>query len=170
MHARPTEARRTAGPTKTVLAISSPGGHWMQLTQICRQLPQTVIYARAAARRPDDPARCDGSAERAHWLPDANKDRPLALMQCLNHVARLVWRTRPDLVITTGAAPGCFACVLASLTGRRAIFIDSIANAERLSLSARLCAALGVEVVTQWPGLQDGKGVTYRGSVLGELQ
>ena len=44
-------------------------------------------------------------------------------------------RLRPDVVITTGAAPGYFAVRIGKLLGARVVWVDSIANAEELSLS-----------------------------------
>lgn len=164
------DVEATAFRAPRVLAISSPGGHWMQLTSICRSLAPDVVYARADRASDGRFLTGRGTAADAYLLPDANKDQPVQVVRCLEQVVRLLRRSRPDLVVSTGAAPGCLACVFAALTGRRAVFIDSIANAERLSLSARICAALGVEVVTQWPNLDGRRGVTYRGSVLGELQ
>ncbi len=43
--------------------------------------------------------------------------------------AKLVWlllKERPDIVITTGAAPGYFCLRLGKLLGARTIWIDSI--------------------------------------------
>lgn len=44
---------------------------------------------------------------------------------------------RPDIVISTGAAPGFFALLFGKLLGARTIWIDSIANAEQLSVSGQ---------------------------------
>jgi hypothetical protein len=59
-------------------------------------------------------------------------------------LTRLTWIIicpRPDVVITTGAASGYFAVRIGKFFGARTLFLDSIANAERLSLSARMAGA-----------------------------
>jgi hypothetical protein len=52
------------------------------------------------------------------------------------------------------------------LLGARTLFIDSIANAERLSLSGHLACRHANLMLTQWPHLASNEGPQYRGSVL----
>ena len=52
------------------------------------------------------------------------------------------------------------------MLGARTLFLDSIANAEELSLSANLARRHCDLVLTQWPHLAEGDGPGYRGSVL----
>ena len=49
---------------------------------------------------------------------------------------------------------------------RRTLFLDSIANAEELSLSANLAKRHCDLVLTQWPHLAEQDGPRYRGSVV----
>ena len=67
----------------------------------------------------------------------------------------MMLRFRPDAVITTGAAPGYIALLLAKLGRCRTVWLDSIANAEEISMSAQW-----EEVSRKTPGLQ------YWGQVL----
>ncbi|MBT7541048.1 MAG: oligosaccharide biosynthesis protein Alg14, partial [Gammaproteobacteria bacterium] len=46
------------------------------------------------------------------------------------------------------------------------MFIDSIANAEQLSLSGELAVSHADVMLTQWPELSDGSAIQYYGSVL----
>ena len=43
-----------------------------------------------------------------HAVTDASREEPLLLIKSAFQLLRLVWRIRPDVVITTGAAPGLF--------------------------------------------------------------
>ena len=70
------------------------------------------------------------------------------------------------MVISTGAAPGYFAVRIGRMLGARTLFLDSIANAEELSLSANLARRHCDLVLTQWPHLAEQDGPQYRGSVL----
>lgn len=80
--------------------------------------------------------------------------------------AWIVIRERPDVVVTTGAAPGLVVLALARLLGARTVWVDSIANAERLSLSGRLAEGRADLVLTQWPELAREGGPRYLGGVL----
>ena len=52
-----------------------------------------------------------------------------------------------------GAAPGFFAISLARLVGARSVWVDSIANAEELSLSGQKATRVATLTLTQWPSL-----------------
>jgi hypothetical protein len=81
-------------------------------------------------------------------------------------VGWLLVRHRPAIVVTTGAAPGYVAARIAKYLGAKAVWIDSIANVERLSLSGE---KIGKHVdlwLTQWPHLAAPGGPQYFGSVL----
>jgi hypothetical protein len=75
-------------------------------------------------------------------------------------------RVRPDAVITTGAAPGYFAIRLGRLFGARTVWIDSIANAEEMSLSGQKVRHHADLWLTQWEHLATPDGPQYLGSVL----
>ena len=106
------------------------------------------------------------SEARLHLFPDANKDTPLRLLVCAVRLAWIVFRLRPDVVISTGAAGGFLAIRLACLIGARTMFIDSIANTRELSISARLAMGVADRVLSQWPGVAEQTGAEYRGAVI----
>jgi UDP-N-acetylglucosamine:LPS N-acetylglucosamine transferase len=103
-----------------------------------------------------------------HYVPDANKTQPLRVVALTLRIAYLLLRVNPQQVITTGAAPGCVAVLLARLLGKPVIFIDSIANADTISLSGRIACRAGVTTLTQWPHLAESRRVLYVGNVFGE--
>ncbi len=76
-------------------------------------------------------------------------------------------RFRPEAVITTGAAPGYVALRLAKLGGCRTVWLDSIANAEEISMSARLARPYADLWLTQWEELsRKTPGLEYWGQIL----
>lgn len=79
----------------------------------------------------------------------------------------LVLKFRPDVVITTGAAPGLVALQIGKLFGARTVWIDSLANAEKISLSGKLAERYADLWLTQWPHLVERyPNLTSFGSVL----
>ena len=82
---------------------------------------------------------------------------------------RILWivvKVRPDIVISTGAAPGYFAIRFGRWLGARTCWVDSIANAGQLSLSGRKVRKYATTVLSQWPEVADREDVVYAGSVL----
>jgi hypothetical protein len=69
-------------------------------------------------------------------------------------------------VITTGAAPGYFAVRIGKLLGARVVWVDSIANAEELSLSGQKAGSFVDLWLTQWPQLARECGPKHFGNVL----
>ena len=71
------------------------------------------------------------------------------------------------MVVTTGAAPGLMALVMGKLlAGSRTVWIDSIANTRRLSLSGRLAWPVADAWLTQWEHLARPGGPEHWGAVL----
>ena len=149
-----------------VVAIASSGGHWMQLRRMASAFPDDTIWVSTNA---------DHASEVApgcyRHVPDANRWNKPRLIWAAFRIALMVLLIRPTHLVTTGAAPGWFALVFARFLGARTLWIDSIANAEELSLSGSQARRWATEVWTQWPDLveePDGRraGVTNHGSVL----
>jgi UDP-N-acetylglucosamine:LPS N-acetylglucosamine transferase len=84
-------------------------------------------------------------------------------------IISILFKVRPHIVISTGAAPGFFALRIGKLLGARTIWVDSIANAEELSLSGKKVGACADLWLTQWKHLSssnDQKSPRYEGSVI----
>ena len=145
-----------------VLAVASGGGHWVQM----RRLAPAFAGAEVHYATTDVSAADQVGASRLHVYPDANKDTPYLLFICILKLAWIVLYLRPQVVISTGAAGGFLAIKLARLIGARTMFIDSIANARELSISARLSLGVADRVLSQWPRVAALTGAEYRGAVI----
>lgn len=141
-----------------ILAVASGGGHWVQLQRLAPAFDGAEVHY----------ATTDASvgADNVHVFPDASKDKPIRLILCILRLALIVLRVRPDVIVSTGAAGGILAIALGRVLGARTMFVDSIANARKLSLSARLALAVSHRVLSQWPGVARLTGAEYRGAVL----
>lgn len=107
----------------------------------------------------------EGSA-RFYVVTEANRWEKLKLVKSAAQVALVVLRERPDVVVTTGAAAGYFAVMFGRLLGSKTIWIDSIANADEVSLSGKKAAKFAHVFLTQWPDLERDGRPDYWGSVL----
>jgi hypothetical protein len=99
-------------------------------------------------------------------IPDANMWHKGRLVITAAWVLFRLVQLRPDVVVSTGAAPGYFAITLGALIGARTVWVDSIANAEKLSLSGRQAGKRAHLWLTQWAHLSSNQGPYYCGSVL----
>lgn len=146
---------------RRILAVASGGGHWHQLMLISEAFSdRNVIFATTIPGL----AEASGVAG-AYILPDCNRSEPAAVLACVREIARLVFKTRPDVVVTTGAAPGILAVVFGRLLGAKTIWIDSVANAEKISMSGRMASWLANVCLTQWEHLEGGR-IRFAGRLL----
>jgi UDP-N-acetylglucosamine:LPS N-acetylglucosamine transferase len=103
---------------------------------------------------------------RFYVVNDASRWNKMGLLRTTRSLSRIVWNERPDIVISTGAAPGYIALLLGRLLGARTIWLDSIANVEQLSMSGSWVGRCADLWLTQWPHLARPEGPHYAGSVL----
>jgi UDP-N-acetylglucosamine:LPS N-acetylglucosamine transferase len=148
--------------TLKVLAVASSGGHWIQLLRIapafanCEVVFVTVIQS----------CRSEVPKNRFYCVNDANRWNKAGLFLLAIRAAWIVAKEQPDIVVSTGAAPGYFAMLFGRLFGARTIWLDSITNIERLSMSGSLAGPYADLWLTQWPHLAKPGGPHYGGAVL----
>ena len=134
---------------RRVMLVSSSGGHWTELRRLapafdaCDRTWCSVIPEMAREVAPD----------RFLLVPDASRWNKLRLAWSALRVLFALVRVRPDVVVSTGAAPGYFAILFARLVGARSVWLDSIANAEELSMSGQKATRVATLTLTQWPEL-----------------
>ena len=147
-----------------VLAVSSGGGHWTQLTRLAPAFEgHPVLWASVHADGLPPPLALPGARYRR--LRDATRWDRWGLVVLGGQLLQLMWRERPALVVSTGAAPGLIALAWGRLFGARTVWIDSVANVDELSGCGRWARRVAHEWLTQWPHLAQAGGPAYRGSV-----
>lgn len=147
-----------------VLALSSGGGHWVQLMRLKPAFEDTEIsYATVKEGYQSDVGEAPFFV-----IPDSNRWNKLALLRTALAIFKLLLKLRPNVVISTGAAPGFFAIRIGKLLGIQTIWVDSIANVEELSLSGQKAGRHVNLWLTQWEHLAKPEGPCCFGNVLGE--
>ena len=154
---------REAQARRRVLAVSSGGGHWVQLLRVVPAMAeQDVAFVTVdASYRTQIPP-----GNRFYTVCDATRWNKVRLLRMGLKLMWILLRERPDVVISTGAAPGFFALRAGHFLGARTVWIDSIANVERLSLSGQKIGPYATLWLTQWPHLARQDGPHYAGAVL----
>lgn len=100
------------------------------------------------------------------WLPYQAPRALWIVLKNLPAVFRILWREKPDLVISTGASIAVNFCLVAKLLGIRFIYVESISRQENLSLSGKLVYWLSHQFYVQSPFLaQRHSRAMFRGYV-----
>lgn len=149
-------------PTRRkVLAVASRGGHWVQLLRLRPAFAEyDVTYVSTDA---EYKTMVEGSKFRI--VLEATRKSRLRIAALAIQMLWILIQERPQVVITTGAAPGYFAVRLGKLLGIKTLWLDSIANAEELSLSGQLASKHTNKVLTQWSHLAS-ETIEYHGAVI----
>jgi UDP-N-acetylglucosamine:LPS N-acetylglucosamine transferase len=149
--------RRTAhgsGPTGTahteVLLVASSGGHLLELLELADEYAPVTRHW-VTFDKPDARALLRGERVTFAYSPTNRHVGNLIRNACL--AVRVLLRTRPRAVITTGAGVGVPFLYAARLLGIRTIYVESLARIEQLSLTGRLVYPVVTQLFVQWPEL-----------------
>ena len=161
--ARALRARGSSAPRRRrILAISSGGGHWVELLRLRPAFEgHEVVWCTV-----DEAYRPQIGMDRFELVRDVTRWDRVGLARCAAQVLRVLWEVRPDVVVSTGALPGFFGVVLGKGLGARTAWVDSLANVEELSMSGERVGPFADLWLTQWRELARPGGPRYEGSVL----
>lgn len=144
--------------------VASSGGHFTQLNKVvsswdaCSTFWVTTTHV---------VGRSLGEAGRVYVVGECNRQHLFRVIRVLFRCIYIVLRERPDVVISSGAAVGCLMCYLGKLTGAKLVWLDSITNVERVSLSGRMVRHIADLFLVQWPELAEKyPNVEYVGAVI----
>jgi UDP-N-acetylglucosamine:LPS N-acetylglucosamine transferase len=145
-----------------VMLVASSGGHWVQLNRLAPAFKNcNKIFVTTKPKYRDNVKNY-----RFIFVPDANRwNKFLILRLALSVLIHLI-AIRPDVVVSTGAAPGFFAVFFGKKLGAKTIWLDSIANVEELSMSGRMAGKHADLWLTQWEHLAKPDGPKYLGAVV----
>jgi len=147
-----------------VLFVSSSGGHWIQLRRLETALGEGG-YKKFFISTDENHKSVVNNGTYYH-IPDASRwNKGMLLLQAFR-MLYLILRIRPDVVISTGAAPGFFALLWAKLSGSKTIWIDSIANVDEMSLSGKKVRKYADLWLTQWKHLESVNGPKCFGKII----
>jgi UDP-N-acetylglucosamine:LPS N-acetylglucosamine transferase len=146
---------------RKVLAVASGGGHWVQLQRVVPAFEgHEVVYVTI------NPAyKADVPGEKIYIVNDATRWDKIGSALLALRILFILLKERPQAVISTGAAPGCFAIILGKFLGARTVWLDSIANIEQMSMSGMMVRRYSALWLTQWEHLSKPDGPEFAGKV-----
>lgn len=92
-----------------------------------------------------------------YWLRQVNRKEwlfPIYMMENLWSSCRILWKTKPDLIITTGVLATVPLCLLGKLLGKKLIFIESFAKVETGTLTGRILYPISDAFFVQWESMR----------------
>lgn len=147
---------------KRILLVSSGGGHWVELMRLRPAFEGSDVAFVTVNPEYKDQVK----GHRFFTVNDATRWDKFAVMRMACRLLLIVLRERPDVIITTGAAPGYFALRFGRWIRARTIWVDSIANVNELSMSGQMAGRFADLWLTQWEHLARPQGPVFRGAVL----
>jgi UDP-N-acetylglucosamine:LPS N-acetylglucosamine transferase len=156
-----TDGRPTAEGRFELFAAASFGGHFEQLLQLREAWGgRACLYITTREGMVEELADAPIAV-----VKDCHTGQVVRATLCLMQLCALFFKHRPRYLVTTGALPGLLATVAARLVGARVIWIDSVANSERLSTSGRHAKRFAHAHYSQWPEVAERQRTDYAGSL-----
>lgn len=151
--------RREPRPVRRAVLVGSSGGHLAQLWGL-QPWWSTLERAWVTFDTPDATALLADEPD-VTWAfhPTTRNVRNLARNALL--AVAVLRRTRPDVVVSTGAAVALPFFAIGRLLGARTVFIEVYDRIETPTLTGRLVRPLSSLVLVQWP---EQRGL-YRSSI-----
>ena len=153
-------------PLKVLVGASS-GGHTNELLSLlehadrwpCR--PMAFVTTQKIFR-----PHCAGFG-RTYVIGECNRRKPLAAAGVVLRAFRVAWTERPDVLVTTGAMPLAILACAVKLLGGKVVWIDSVGQISRMSLSGAWVKRFADLCLVQWAELaEDGGRSEYAGELL----
>jgi beta-1,4-N-acetylglucosaminyltransferase len=136
-----------------VLLVCTAGGHLMQLWSLRDAwASHSRAWVVGSHGGPDVESLLAGERVHLAYTPAARSAKNLVRNLLL--ARRLLGRMRPRVLVTTGAAVAVPFVWVARARGVRVAYVETLARAERPSLSCRLAAPAADRLYVQWPELQ----------------
>lgn len=147
---------------KKVMMVSSSGGHWVQLNLMNSVLSDYErIYVTTESKYRTAVGGC-----KFLLIPDASRWNKIKVIWLALVMFKHMLKIRPDVVISTGAAPGFFALFFGKCLKAKTIWLDSIANVDEISMSGKQVRKYADLWLTQWEHLAKPDGPYFLGSLL----
>lgn len=131
-----------------LLLVCNPGGHFSTMMGLKKVWK---LYEREWVTYSKFDTESLREKEIVHWVVMQESRMLIRAIFNFFHAILILNRSRPDVVISTGASLAVPFILASKLFGIRTIFIESISRSEELSLSGRIVYLLVDEFYVQWP-------------------
>ena len=92
---------------------------------------------------------------KTYVIGETNRNHPFSAFKILIQGFGIMIKDKPDVIITTGSLPLAMICLAGKIFSKKIIWIDSIANTDKFSVSGRLMYHIADLFITQWKELAE---------------
>lgn len=147
-----------------ICLAASAGGHLAQLLKLSGAWKNHEVFYVSTLHSVMQKLQGLG---RFYVTGECNREQPIRALKVLKNCIKIILKEKPDIIISTGTAPPCLLCLIGKFFRAKIIWIDSIANINRLSLSGRLILPLSDLIFCQWPEVaKKYRRVEYAGTLI----
>ncbi len=150
-------------PLKICLAASA-GGHLSQLLKLSDCWAGHQVFFVTTSDMVRSKLTSLGTV---YVTGECNYQHPVRVLKVLFRIIKIIRKERPDVILSTGAAGGCLCCFVGKWYHAKVIWVDSITNVQKMSLSGRLVRRIADLQLVQWPQLaKKYKHTEFAGTLL----
>lgn len=147
-----------------ICLVASAGGHLSELLKLSECWDNHDVFSVTTTSVAEKSLSQFG---KTYVVGECNRQHLCKVISVVCRSLRPMFREKPDIVISTGAAAGLICSFLGKMLGAKVIWIDSIANVNRISLSGWLAQPIVGLLLVQWSKLADKyKNCEHVGSVI----
>jgi UDP-N-acetylglucosamine:LPS N-acetylglucosamine transferase len=148
----------------TICVVASPGGHLTQIMRISRAWEgYSAFYVSTSLTAANFLAK----QGRFFIIEESGRGRIFNTIKCFFQCLRIIIKEKPNVIISGGSGCGSFLCIIGKMFGAKTLWLDSIANVDRMSLSGRVTRPFVDLFIVQWPKHADKyRDVQYKGQVI----
>jgi len=150
--------------SKKICLVCSSGGHLLELVRLkdaWRDIDRFWVSFDT------EDARSLLKDEKKYWARFPTNRNILNLIRNSFLAFTILKKERPGVIISTGAGVAVPFILAGKMFGARAIFIESIARVDDISLTGRLIYRFVDKFFVQWPDLAEKfKKTEYKGAVI----
>lgn len=152
---------------KTLCVGASSGGHMTELEALLAYQSSWSVQPSVFVATLGISVSALPPGARHYLIGECDRNHLWQAVKTLVRCCKVVWRERPDVVLTTGSMPLALFCLVAKLFGAKIVWIDSVSQIDRISMSGRLVRPIADLFLVQWPELEKRfPGVRYAGELV----
>ncbi len=147
-----------------ICLAASAGGHLTQLLKLKDAWEENEVFYVSSL---DVVAERLSKLGKTYITGECNRQYPIKSLGVFIKCFKIILKEKPGVVISTGAAPALLVCIAAKIFGAKIIWLDSIANTHKLSMSGMMVRPFANLILSQWPEVAEKyKNVEFVGTVI----
>jgi hypothetical protein len=141
-------AKDVRGPLR--ISVGASSGHMAELLRLLEHADRWPCLPTLYVTTGEQFVRKIRRRGHVECVGECNRRSPLKILKVAVKALGIVMKHRPNVLITTGSLPLAIVAIWVRMFGGKVVWIDSIANMRRFSMSGRLVYRFADLFITQW--------------------